>query len=130
MDFQDVIDCQRKRNHAQIYKRALANPLRDNSLILFRSIYCGVSIHSICLYAYYIVYYNSLHAVEPLYKGISLIRMSQLHRTVYKTTPEMRTLNQDTLSCPKGIQNRGVPLYCIVYYDRSFYHNHIVSVCP
>ena len=31
----------------------------------------------------------------------------------YKTTPENYEDTSDTLSCPKGVQNRGVPLFII-----------------
>ena len=68
--------------------------------------------------------------VELPYKDIPEMRTPPLIKTleavpdVYKVIPEMRTphfFNQDTLSCPKGVWNRGVPLYLsdILYMQYS-----------
>ena len=69
----------------------------------------------------------SYYAVEPLYKDTPHkdIFLNQdtrqgpsYIRGVYKPTPEMG--NQDTLSCPKGVQNRGVSLYLSEHAQRTY----------
>ena len=69
--------------------------------------------------------------VELLCKDIPEMRTPPLIKTleavpdVYSVIPGMRTphfFNQDSLSCPKGIWNRGVPLYLSDYYTCTLAH--------
>jgi hypothetical protein len=48
--------------------------------------------------------------VEPLYKD-PLIRTPSVEKCTKLSLNEDNTFNYDTLSCPKGVRNRGVPLY-------------------